>query len=73
MWLTVQRLQARRMLLRISVAELARRMEASGRPVTRETLSRVLNGKQATSWSTVEHLALLLDVGLDEIPSDLRR
>ncbi len=64
LWAAVRRLQARRITLDASVAGLARALAQQGQPISRETLSRVLNGKQATSWETVERLAYLLGVDL---------
>lgn len=57
LWDAVKRLQHRRLQLGLSVTQLARRMARLGHPVSRETLSRVLNGKQPTSWTTVEVMA----------------
>lgn len=45
-----------------TVSDLARRLARRGYPVRRETLSRVLNGRQHTSWSLVEAIAEVLDV-----------
>lgn len=67
LWRAVRRLQARRLQLGVSVSELARRTEAGPRTLRRETISRVLNGTQATSWATVEVLAELLDVDIDDL------
>lgn len=53
------------MALGLTVVDLARRTEATSRPLRRETLSRVLNGTQPTSWETVRILAELLDVDLE--------
>ena len=66
LWQTVQRLQARRMQRGMSVRELARRTTHTTQPLRRETLSRVLNGKQPTTWATVRVLADILGVDLDE-------
>lgn len=70
LWWAVQRLQDRRLQLRVSVTELARRYRSTGQRMTRETLSRVLSGKQPTTWATAERLAVLLDIDLDEIDLD---
>jgi DNA-binding XRE family transcriptional regulator len=67
MWQAVQRLQRRRQQLGLSVTELARRLTDSGHPISRETLSRVLNGKQPTSWHTVELMAEVLSADLPEL------
>jgi plasmid maintenance system antidote protein VapI len=48
----------------MSVTELARRLEQSGPPIRRETLSRVLNGKQPTTWATAERMADILGIDL---------
>jgi transcriptional regulator with XRE-family HTH domain len=64
LWAAVQRVQARRQQLRMSVTELARRLEQSGPPIRRETLSRVLNGKQPTTWATAERMADILGIDL---------
>ena len=47
---------------RLSTSTLAQRQRADGTPVSRETLSRVLNGCRRTTWRTVEALADCLDV-----------
>ena len=49
-----------------SVTRLAEHLRATGHPVRRETLSRVLNGRQRTTWDTVERLAAVLDVDLSD-------
>ena len=66
LWRAVQRLHVRRQQLRMSVTELARRLTARGYPMRRETLSRVLNGKQPTTWETAERLADILGISLAE-------
>lgn len=48
----------------MSVTDLARRLTALGTPIRRETLSRVLNGKQPTTWSTAERMADILGITL---------
>lgn len=68
LWAAVRHLHERRQQLGLSVAALARRLHDRGYPIARETLSRVLNGKQPTSWPTVEVLADLL--GADLPPRD---
>lgn len=68
LWAAVQRIHVRRQQLGMSVSDLARRLSASGRPMRRETLSRILNGKQPTTWDTAERLADLLGVPLYETP-----
>lgn len=70
LWCAVQRLQARRLALGMSVSTLARRTQLTGRPLRRETLSRVLNGSQPTSWSTVWVLADVLGLDPDEAQPD---
>lgn len=67
LWQAVCRLQARRIARGMSVMALTRALEQAGRPIARETLSRVLNGKQATSQATVELLACLLDVDVRDL------
>ena len=64
LWVAVQRIQGRRQQLRMTVTELARRLAGRGRPIRRETLSRVLNGKQPTTWETAEHMADILGIDL---------
>jgi transcriptional regulator with XRE-family HTH domain len=64
LWTAVQRIQARRQQLRMTVTDLARRLSGRGRPIRRETLSRVLNGKQPTTWETAEHMADILGIDL---------
>ena len=66
LWGAVQRIQARRQQLGLSVTELARRLNGRGHPMRRETLSRVLNGKQPTTWDTAERLADLLGLSLTD-------
>ena len=71
LWEAVQRIQTRRQHLGMSVTELARRLGAVGSAIRRETLSRVLNGKQPTTWDTAERLAQILGVELgDLLPVD---
>lgn len=67
LWEAVQRIQVRRQQLGMSVTDLARRLSGDGRPIRRETLSRVLNGKQPTTWDTAERMAHIL--GMD--PGDI--
>ena len=69
LWRAVQRIQARRQQLGVSVTELARRLRGRGYPMRRETLSRVLNGKQPTTWETAERLADVLGVSLADARS----
>lgn len=64
LWQAVQRIQSRRQQLRMTVSDLARRLAGRGRPIRRETLSRVLNGKQPTTWETAEHMADILGIDL---------
>ena len=64
LWEAVQRIQARRQQLGMSVTQLARSLGARGSPIRRETLSRVLNGKQPTSWNTAERMADILGIDL---------
>ena len=45
-----------------TVSALARRLARHGHPVRRETLSRILNGQQRTTWETVEVIAQTLDI-----------
>jgi hypothetical protein len=67
LWAAVQRLQARRIARRLPVKALAAELRAIGHPIRRETLSRVLNGRQGTSWDTAEALAEILGVDLDDL------
>jgi plasmid maintenance system antidote protein VapI len=53
----------------MSVTELARRLSAHGHPLRRETLSRILNGKQPTTWDTAERIADILGVAVAERPA----
>ena len=46
----------------LTVTQLAAQLQAHGVPIRRETLSRVLNGRQRTTWRTVERLADVLGV-----------
>jgi hypothetical protein len=64
MWAAVRQIQAHRIERRVSVSELARRLAEIGHPISRETLSRVLNGKQPTSWDTIRALAEVLGTQL---------
>jgi transcriptional regulator with XRE-family HTH domain len=64
-WEAIQRIQAHRLLRGIPVTEVTRRLAVIGAPLSRETLSRVLNGKQPTTWDTVAHLAEVLGVDVD--------
>ena len=68
LWNAVKRLQRRRLQLDVGVTHLAERMDRLGHPISRETLSRVLNGKQPTSWATVEVMAEALSADVPEIP-----
>lgn len=70
LWAAVQRVQARRLQLGMSVTELARRLTRGGQTIRRETLSRVLNGKQPTTWDTCERMADLLGIDLSQPPLD---
>lgn len=65
LWEAVQRVQERRLARGISVTDLVARLERIGLRRSRETLSRVLNGKQPTTWETVEALAEVLGVELE--------
>jgi transcriptional regulator with XRE-family HTH domain len=67
LWEAVIRLHEQRQALGISVTALADRLREAGSPVRRETLSRLLNGVQPTSWDTADALAHLLGVSLDEL------
>lgn len=64
LWEAVQRCHGRLHQCRVSVTDLAHRLAAIGHPRRRETLSRVLNGKQPTTWETVAAIAEVLDVDL---------
>lgn len=66
LWEAVQRIQARRQQLGMSVTELARRASRGQFTIARETLSRVLNGKQPTTWATAERLADVVGIDLDD-------
>lgn len=70
MWDAVKRLQRRRLQLGLKVTHLARRMARLGHPISRETLSRVLNGKQPTSWATVAVMAEALSADVPEMPDE---
>ena len=70
LWEAVQRIQTRRQQLSMSVTELARRLSGQGRPMRRETLSRVLNGKQPTTWDTAERIAQILGLSLGDLTGD---
>ncbi len=50
----------------LTVTDLEARLAATTRPLRRETLSRILNGRQHTTWETVELLAGVLAVDLGE-------
>jgi DNA-binding XRE family transcriptional regulator len=67
LWEAVQRLQARRLARGVSVQALAADLARIGHRVRRETLSRVLNGKQRTSWETADAMAEVLGVDLDDL------
>ena len=67
LWEAVQRIQQRRQQLHMSVTELARRVSHQGSDIRRETLSRVLNGKQPTTWDTAERLARILGIGISDL------
>ncbi|QBI19014.1 XRE family transcriptional regulator [Egibacter rhizosphaerae] len=64
LWRAVIRCHEALQRRRWSVTELAWRLRLAGHPVARETLSKVLNGRQRTSWATVEQLARILDIDL---------
>ena len=66
LWRAVQRIHARRQQLGMSVSDLARRLAATGTPIRRETVSRVLNGKQPTTWETAERMADILGITLGD-------
>ena len=70
LWQAVQRIHARRQQLGMSVSDLARRLAGSGFPLRRETVSRVLNGKQPTTWDTAERMADLLGIRLADEAED---
>jgi transcriptional regulator with XRE-family HTH domain len=67
LWEAVQRIQVRRQQLNMSVTELARRLSHQGPDIRRETLSRVLNGKQPTTWDTAERMAHILGIGISDL------
>jgi hypothetical protein len=67
LWQAVCRLQERRIATGVSVTALAEQVAAAGHPVRRETLSRVLNGGQPTSWDTADALAHVLGIDLAEL------
>lgn len=73
LWQAVQRLQARRQQLGLTVTDLARRVSRGEFTMARETLSRVLNGKQPTTWATAERLADVLGIDLESEPGARRR
>ena len=68
LWEAVQRLQARRLQLNMTVTDLAGRLQRVGHSIRRETLSRVLNGKQPTTWETAQRLGEILGVEIDRRP-----
>ena len=70
LWEAVQRIHVRRQQLGMSVTELARRLSGAGRSIRRETLSRILNGKQPTTWDTAERLAHILGLELGDLGGD---
>ena len=71
MWRAVQRIHIRRQQLGLTVTELARRLAGGGGfTMRRETLSRVLNGKQPTTWDTAERMADILGINLTEEDPD---
>ena len=70
LWRAVRRIHARRQQLGMSVSELARRLSSSGTPIRRETVSRVLNGKQPTTWETAERMADILGISLADAVAD---
>ena len=70
LWAAVQRIHVRRQQLGMSVTELARRLAGHGRPMRRETLSRVLNGKQPTTWDTAERIAQILGLDLADLAGE---
>jgi DNA-binding XRE family transcriptional regulator len=67
LWEAVRRLQARRLERGLTVRALAEELARIAHPIRRETLSRVLNGKQRTSWETAEALAEVLGVDLADL------
>ena len=64
LWEAVQRIQARRLQLQMTVTDLAVRLGQVGHSLRRETLSRILNGKQPTTWETAQRLAEIVGVNL---------
>lgn len=67
LWRAVMVIQEERLRVGLTVTDLARRVEAAGHPLRRETLSRVLQGKQATTWATVDALGRALGMALDDV------
>jgi hypothetical protein len=67
LWAAVVRLHQARQTAGVSMTRLAERMASCGHPIRRETLSRVLNGAQPTSWATAEAIAHVLGVSLDDL------
>jgi ribosome-binding protein aMBF1 (putative translation factor) len=65
LWAAVREVHEARLRRGVTISALAARTAADGYPLARSTLSRILNGKQATTWETVEVLAELLGVTLD--------
>ncbi|MFO8075102.1 MAG: helix-turn-helix domain-containing protein [Actinomycetota bacterium] len=66
LWAAVVRCHEALRAAELTVTDLEARLAGSGHSLRRETLSRILNGRQRTTWTTVEVLAEVLDVDLDE-------
>ena len=66
LWAAVVRCHEALRATGLTVTDLEARLAATSRPLRRETLSRILNGRQRTTWETVEQLAEVLAVDLDD-------
>lgn len=67
MWEATQRIHQHKLLRGLSAGVLVARLAAQGTDVRRETLSRVLNGRQATSWELLEALAEVTGADLSDL------
>ena len=66
LWAAVVRCHEALRAAGLTVTDLESRLAVTARPLRRETLSRILNGRQHTTWETVELLAEVLGADLDE-------
>jgi hypothetical protein len=67
LWEAVIRVHEARIVQKVSISALVDHLAYRGHKIRRETLSRVLNGLQPTSWETVDELADLLGVSLADL------